>query len=75
MFKRLFTTIIVAGYAVASFSVSSDTLTVALTGDIMMGEYRGAACAYLFALDEIADYIAASLERAGHAALKVSVAA
>lgn len=44
------------------------------TGDIAMGAYRGAACAYLFALDEIADYVAASLERAGHAALKVTVA-
>ncbi len=37
MFKRLFSTMIVAGYAVASFSVSSDTLTIAMTGDIMMG--------------------------------------
>ena len=44
------------------------------TGDIVMGEYRGAACAYLFALDEIADYVVASLERAGHAALKVTIA-
>ena len=26
-----------AGYAVASFSVSADTITVAMTGDIMMG--------------------------------------
>ena len=37
MYKRLFTTLIVAGYAVASFSISGDTLTVAMTGDIMMG--------------------------------------
>lgn len=44
------------------------------TGDIAMGEYRGAACAYLFALEEIADYVTASLERAGRAALKVSAA-
>jgi len=28
---------IMAGYAVASFSVSADTLTIAMTGDIMMG--------------------------------------
>ena len=28
---------IVAGYAVAGFSFSADTLTVAMTGDIMMG--------------------------------------
>ena len=45
-----------------------------MTGDIAMGEYRGAPCAYLFALEEVADYIAASLESAGRAALKVSVA-
>ena len=37
MYKRLLATIIVAGYAVASFSVSADTLTIAMTGDIMMG--------------------------------------
>ena len=41
------------------------------TGDIAMGEYRGASCAYLFAAEEMADYIAASLESAGRAALKV----
>lgn len=45
-----------------------------MTGDIAMGEYRGAPCAYLFALEEVADYIAASLESAGRATLKVSVA-
>ena len=37
MYKRLLATIIVAGYAVASFSISADTLTIAMTGDIMMG--------------------------------------
>lgn len=45
-----------------------------MTGDIAMGEYRGAPCAYLFALPEVADYIAANLESAGRAALKVCVA-
>ena len=44
------------------------------TGDIAMGEYRGAPCAYLFALQEVADYIAANLESAGRASLKVSAA-
>ena len=37
MLKRLFVTIIIAGYTVAGFSISTDTLTIALTGDIMMG--------------------------------------
>ncbi|MBQ6122040.1 MAG: hypothetical protein IJI59_09910 [Clostridia bacterium] len=46
-----------------------------MTGDIAMGEYHGAPCAYLFALEEVADYIAASLDSAGRASLKVSVAA
>lgn len=45
-----------------------------MTGDIAMGEYRGAPCAYLFALPEVADYIVANLESAGRATLKVSVA-
>jgi len=45
-----------------------------MTGDIAMGEYRGAPCAYLFALAEVADYIAANLESAGRASLRVSVA-
>lgn len=44
------------------------------TGDIAMGEYRGAGCAYLFAMEEMAGYIAASLESAGRAALKVTPA-
>lgn len=42
-----------------------------MTGDIAMGEYKGADCAYLFAMPEVADYIAANLESAGRAALKV----
>ena len=44
------------------------------TGDIAMGEYRDAPCAYLFALAEVADYIAANLDSAGRASLKVSLA-
>ena len=45
------------------------------TGDIRMGLWRGAPCACLFALREMADYIAASLDRAGRAALKAAVTA
>lgn len=44
------------------------------TGDICMGEYRGAPCAYLFAAEELADYIAANLDSAGRASLKAAVA-
>lgn len=44
------------------------------TGDIVAGEYRGAECAYLFAAGEMAAYIAASLESAGRASVKVAVA-
>ncbi|MBR1822005.1 MAG: hypothetical protein IJ769_10330, partial [Clostridia bacterium] len=40
------------------------------TGDIAMGEYRDAKCAYLFALPEMADYIAMSLDGAGRASVK-----
>ena len=36
--KHLFITLLIAGYAVASYSVTpTDTLTIAMTGDIMMG--------------------------------------
>ena len=41
------------------------------TGDIAMGEYRGAKFAYLAVLTEIADYIAANLESAGRVAIRV----
>ena len=44
------------------------------TGDIAMGTRRGADCAYLFVLPELADYIMANLESAGRAPLKLSVA-
>ena len=55
--------------AVMGLGIDRDT-----TGDIAMGEYRGAPCAYLFALEEVADYIAANLEGAGRASLKVCAA-
>ena len=45
-----------------------------MVGDIAMGEYRGGPCAYLFAAREMADYIAATLDSAGRAALKACVA-
>jgi len=45
-----------------------------MIGDIAMGTYRDAPCAYLFALEEVADYIAANLDSAGRASLKVSMA-
>ena len=45
-----------------------------VTGDIAMGERRGEKCAYLFALLDMADYIAATLSGAGRASVKVSVA-
>ena len=44
------------------------------TGDIVMGRWRDAPCAALFATDEMADYIAANLDGAGHAAVKAAVA-
>ena len=44
------------------------------TGDIAMGTYRDKPCAYLFATEEMADYIAASLEGAGRAAVKATLA-
>ena len=43
-------------------------------GDIAPGRYREAECAYLFVLKDMADYIAASLESAGRASLRVSLA-
>lgn len=56
--------------AVMGLGIERDT-----TGDIAMGEYRGAPCAYLFALEDMAGYIAASLEGAGRASVKASLAA
>ena len=41
------------------------------TGDIAMGEWRGGPCAYLFATEEMADYIAANFESAGRTSVKV----
>lgn len=40
-------------------------------GDIAMGTHRGAPCAYLFVTPEMADYVAANLESAGRASLKI----
>ena len=44
------------------------------TGDIAMGAHRGADCAYLFVVPELADYVAANLDSAGRTSVKVSVA-
>ena len=44
------------------------------TGDIAMGTYRGSPCAYLFVTPEMADYVAANLESAGRASVKVEAA-
>ena len=53
--------------AATGLGIERDTL-----GDIAMGRYRGEPCAYLFAHEDMADYIAANLTSAGRAALKVS---
>ena len=44
------------------------------TGDIAMGERGGAPCAYLFALEDMADYISVNLESAGRASVRATVA-
>lgn len=41
-------------------------------GDVALGRRNGAPCAYLFCLDEVADYVCASFESAGRASVKVS---
>ena len=41
------------------------------TGDIAMATHRGAPCACLFVLCDVADYVAANLSSAGRASLKV----
>ena len=56
--------------AVMGLGIERETL-----GDIAMGEYRGSACAYLFALEDMADYVSASLESAGRTPVKVAPAA
>ena len=43
-------------------------------GDIAMGTHRGAPCAYLFVIPEMADYVAANLDAAGRASIKVEIA-
>lgn len=40
-------------------------------GDVALGSHRGLPCAYLFVIPEMADYVAANLESAGRASLKV----
>ena len=45
------------------------------TGDIAMGTWKGEGCAYLFALEEMADYIVASYESAGRASVRVTAQA
>jgi len=42
-----------------------------MTGDIVLGKYREAPCAYLFAMPEITDYIIGNYESAGRATVKV----
>ena len=44
------------------------------TGDIVLGRWRDEPCAALFATVEMADYIAANLDSAGRAAIKVEIA-
>lgn len=44
------------------------------TGDIVMATWRDRPCAALFSTDELADYIAANLDSAGRAAVKVEPA-
>ena len=43
------------------------------TGDIAMGTNGDAPCAWLFVTEEMADYIAASLESAGRATIRTCV--
>lgn len=43
-------------------------------GDIAMGTCRGAPCAFLFVAPEMADYVAANLDSAGRASIKVEPA-
>lgn len=44
------------------------------TGDIALGSWRGAPCAYLFAAREMAGYVAANLESAGRASVRAQIA-
>ena len=44
------------------------------TGDIVMATWRDRPCAALFSTDELADYIAANLDSAGRATVKVEPA-
>ena len=42
-------------------------------GDVALGTWRGGPCAWIFAAAEVAEYIAANLESAGRAPVKVEV--
>lgn len=42
-------------------------------GDIAMGTFRGAPCAYLFVIPEMADYVRANLDSAGRASIKAEL--
>ena len=43
------------------------------TGDVALGERRGAPCAYVFVVPEMADYVAANLDSAGRASLRAEL--
>ncbi len=55
--------------AVMGLGIERDT-----TGDIAMGEYRGAPCAYLFTVPEVVSYVCMNLDSAGRAAVKAQPA-
>lgn len=42
-------------------------------GDVALGVHQGKPCAWVFAIPEVADYIAANLDSAGRAAVKAEV--
>ena len=44
-------------------------------GDIALGAFRGAPCAYLFVTPEMADYVSANLDSAGRASVRVEPSA
>ena len=54
--------------AVMGLGLDRDTL-----GDVALGTWRDAPCAWVFALPEVADYIAANLDSAGRAPVKAEV--
>ena len=54
--------------AVMGLGVERETV-----GDIAMGTFRGAPCAYLFVLPEMADYVRANLDSAGRASVRAEL--